>query len=167
MWWLMKMILKALVGMLKILAIVLVVSIGGCCIKNEVDNYRYAAHYFSKIAYEKVLESREWHPIFEGMGHNCTYAIVSLPKDAPEMPPSEWKPHFGEWEKTPLRPNAIPDALGYCEHHWSTDAPSRLHAALTEAGSYSGWKEGQSPDGMYLYIYSAPYRVAAYIRYGD
>lgn len=127
-----------------------------------------AAH-FSHLPYQKVLETRRWHGFTETNG--CTYAIVALPQGAASTPAgewasAEWQGVYGLWKYTPSA-ELTANAFGECEQRWSADTRMRLHAALANPGSYSAMKVGQSPDALYLLIYSAPYNVAAFIRYGD
>jgi hypothetical protein len=132
-----------------------------------VQDARHAHAVFSgKVDYEEVLATRRWHAPAEGFG--CSYAVVSLKESAGRLPPGTW---LGDepWMPSPVR-IASPTHLTYpgnavsvcaAKGHFSPDVADRLQRALIEPGSYY-LHLGES-----VFLYSAPLRIAAVVRYGD
>lgn len=111
-----------------------------------------------------VLAAREWHGVFGGWG--CTFAVASLPPDAPRLPPAVDAEAFGgDWRPTPLPPTSDTqrDALASCEGEWPADLAARLRAAAEEPGSW--WARDEVGETVSLY---APARgLLAWVRFGD
>lgn len=130
----------------------------------QAQNFTYAKNYFSHfLEYQDVLETRRWHPLFPFSALDCSYAIVSLTKDAKPEPPSKWL-DSEEWLPTPmLESDKSPyDIIGSCGHYWSPETNIRIQKALQQPGSY------YFPMTIeVLFIYSAKDQIAAKIRYGD
>ena len=138
-----------------------------------VQNARFARALFSPILSDfDVLASRRWHPIASFGDWACTYAVVEIPDDAPDVPPrysgpkSSWQFGFGgEWQNTPFSPlsDTTRDALGACRTRFDRDVAERLERAWNEVGSLAILGSA----GETIFIYSKPQRIAARIRYGE
>lgn len=132
----------------------------------------YAQDVFASLIDGAVtLESRAFHaPQDQGWG--CSFAIVELPADAPQTPPTRrgdgvpWYESFGgSWEPTPV---AVPpcdncrDALRFCASNWPA-----LGARLVHVTQASGAWVSQDPVGETIDIWAPQAGLAAHIRFGD
>jgi hypothetical protein len=131
----------------------------------EFQDRTYASKFFSGlVAYDKVLESRKWH--FEVFG--CTYAIVSLQDGASISPPSTWSGNEA-WSKTsvrltpPTQHDGPTNTASVCvaKGVFSSDVAARLQKSVSEPGSHYRVFDSS------ISIYSAPQKIAAFVRYGD
>lgn len=135
----------------------------------------YASKVLAGVPYDAVLAARRWHPLIGGRsGWDCSFAVVRLPDDAPELPPKEastrqrdWVPAWGrrDWIATPDR---VPcdncrDAVATCSTDFDEDTAAHLARALASPGSWAQ-RDGV---GETLSICSAPERIAARVRGGD
>jgi len=133
------------------------------------QNKTYARNLFSnKVAYDKVLASRKWHPLFNCQAIDCSYAIVSLKEGASHSPPVTWLGNE-TWSQTPVhltRPahhNDTTDPVSICVKtgKFSSDVAAKLQTAVKEPGSY------YIHFGKNVFLYSEPQKIAAVVRYGD
>lgn len=132
------------------------------------QNKMYAHNSFSnKVAYDKVLASRQWHHFFDSQP-NCNYAIVSLKKGASHSPPVTWLGNE-TWYSTPVhlsQPTHYDHAtnpVSICVEmgRLSSNVAAKLQTAVKEPSSY------YIHFGENLFLYSEPQRIAAIVRYGD
>jgi len=142
--------------------------------RREREDPIYAARVFTDyVQFHEVLATRAWHRR-GAEPWDCTYAIVSLSENAPEVPPDLptdrqdqlWYLAFGDtWVPTPAPQldERTRDALGACAQYFTEDVNRRLAAAMAEPGS---WHVIGSI-GETVHIYSVPQRIAARVRYGD
>lgn len=123
------------------------------------QNYNYAKNYYSKLfEYDKVLESRKWHPLLNNSAFDCTYAIVSL-NNRPSNK-SSWKNI--NWKNTPAQISHDKiNIASECAKYFSESTNHNIKKILSESGSY------YYDDSDTIYIFSEKYKFSAYIRYGD
>ena len=137
-----------------------------------VQSPLYAAQYFNGLTkIERVEASRRWHwgaHPWGGHALGCSFAIATLPLDAPATPPVRqndkrfpwnWP---SEWESTPVATKAGHHAiLDDCAYALSEELVLRLRKAHDAAGSFyvAGLEQ--------LFIYSPEHRIIARIRFGD
>ncbi len=159
--------------LLYILALLLLLGFGLPIISYYQDQ-EYAKKYFSNIPYQEVLETRKWLPGNTIMG--CTYAIVSLQKDATFKPPKQWLTG-ATWYQTPLRIEkdahnfSCRNIICNCEKDWDPENYRLLTRALNQPESFYLLNKGSPPyDALsqgVIHIYSKTENVAARVRYGD
>ncbi len=128
------------------------------------QNHVYTDDSFSGVVpYDEVLASRRWQPFFMENPLNCTYAVVSLCKNAASQPPSGWPHESPNWVETPIvYPANSLEIVSPCLDNFSPETRLRLETATKTAGSYY-WRY----DSEVTYLYSQKENIAAYIRYGD
>ncbi len=136
-----------------------------------IDNPHYADAVFAPILSDyTVLASRAYHRL-GGEGWDCTYAIVTLPTDAPAMPPeplgdANWHLRFGgDWRPTPAPPlgDTTRDALDFCARYFDAGTNATLARAIADP---EGWYT-RDLVGETLSLYAPQARIAARIRFGD
>lgn len=138
------------------------------------DSPEYAEQVFAELVpIDRVLASRRYHhwgPDWPNW--DCTFAVVELATDAPELPvtsdknATNWKLAFGgAWLETPAAPfeNDAFDAVDFCEANWPAEVRDRVALALAEPGSWYI----RSRLGDVIFLYSKFHGLAARIRFGD
>lgn len=141
----------------------------------KADRPEYALEVFTPLLLVGgVLASREYHPIGANFPYwDCTYAVIELGADPPQIPPSatfddgiNWRFRFGgTWHETPapaLR-ETTRSALDFCSQYFTDEVTKRLQRALANPGSWYM----RDHVGENLHIYSLPQNIAARIRFGD
>lgn len=138
------------------------------------DSPIYAEQVFGELVpVSRVLASRRYHhwgPDWPNW--DCTFAVVELAEDAPELPVTSeqnaenWKLSFGgTWLETPAAAfeNDAFDAVDLCEKNWPIEVRSRVALAMSEPGSWYI----RNRLGDVVFIYSKFHGLAARIRFGD
>ncbi len=135
----------------------------------------YAAEFFADLTPgSTVLESRRWHlppNLLDKDGwEECTFAIVSLPANAPVAASVQTEPRFFGWEwpkswddtKKSIAGGLTPiDFLPECYGYWSRTTIETVRSALDDPDSHV------LKDFDTLYLYSSEHRIAARVRLGD
>ncbi len=139
-----------------------------------VQSPSYAGLYFDDLTkIERVEASRRWHwgaHPWGGSAFGCSFAIATLPPDAPEQPPERggqrsfpmnW-PATVEWKESPVViSDGQHEVLKECAYALPQNLAIRLQTAHDAPGSlYVASLE-------YLFLYSTHHRIIARIRFGD
>ncbi|MCF6443725.1 hypothetical protein [Nereida sp. MMG025] len=174
--WIIRILMVALIGLTLYAARDVLASLGlSANTRNAIED---ADVFFGPLPISGV---RSYKPRHIGP-YGCTYVLLRLEADAPEMPPkltvSKWGPtasleQDGGWQPTP---QLFPDSHGSAQYCF-TGFPEKMdgvgidgHAdellsVLQSQGAWVSFFGGG--EGQYMALYSAEHRLAFRLRWGD